>query len=119
MERGGLFYIIFLLTIGFLPNSLAQEYTQWHLSEGAIARLGKGKINDVEFSPDGKTVVTGTQQALIVLWDVDTRTVSHQIRTGDAARPTAFAFTQDGKTLVSGNSDGTIFIWDLEHITGR
>ena len=76
-------------------------------------------VHHLEFSPDGKTVVTGSYDGLIALWDVDTRTVSHQIRTGDAARPTAFAFTQDGKTLVSGCSDGTIFIWNLEHITQR
>lgn len=25
---------------------LQQDYTQWHLPEGATARLGKGEVND-------------------------------------------------------------------------
>ena len=89
--------------------------THQHIADSIVSPF----VRHLEFSPDGKTVVTGTERGLILLWDVDTRTVSHQIRTGDAARPTAFAFTQDGKTLVSGNSDGTIFIWDLENMTHK
>lgn len=89
--------------------------THQHIADSIVSPFA----HHLEFSPDGKTVVTGTERGLILLWDVDTRTVSHQIRMGDAAQPTAFAFTQDGETLVSGNSDGTIFIWDLENITGK
>lgn len=89
--------------------------THQHIADSIVSPI----VHHLEFSPDGKTVVTGTQYGLILLWDVDTRTVIRQIRMGDAALPTAFAFTQDGKTLVSGCSDGTIFIWDLEYITQR
>ena len=43
MKKTGLFSIVFLLMVGLLSNgSLAQDYTQWHLPEGATARLGKG-----------------------------------------------------------------------------
>ncbi len=89
--------------------------THQHIADSIVSPI----VHHLEFLPDGKTVVTGTQYGLILLWDVDTRTVIRQIRMGDAALPTAFAFTQDGKTLVSGCSDGTIFIWDLEYITQR
>ena len=37
----------------FLPITLAQDYTQLNLPEGAIARLGKGSVNAVQYSPDG------------------------------------------------------------------
>ena len=60
MKKIGLFCITFLLTVGFLSNSLAQEYTRWHLPEGAIARLGKGRIRDVEFSLDSKRLAVAT-----------------------------------------------------------
>lgn len=40
---------------------LAQDASQWHLPEGAKARLGKGCIVDVEYSPDGT----------VLLWDIE------------------------------------------------
>ena len=74
----------------------------------------RGTTRTLEFSPDGKTVVSGLYGGIIRLWDVDSRTVRHEFRTSDAASPTEFAFSPDGKTLVSGSSNGTILIWDLD-----
>ena len=37
----------------FSSNTFAQDYTQWSLPEGATARLGKGSINEIQYSPDG------------------------------------------------------------------
>ena len=48
-----------------------EEYTQWHLSKEAKARLGKGKVNDIKFSPDGKHLVVGTS---IGVWLYDANT---------------------------------------------
>ena len=43
-----------LLTVFvFARNTFAQDYTQWHLPEGAKVRLGKGEINEIAYSPDG------------------------------------------------------------------
>ena len=36
-------------------NTFAQDYTTLRLPEGAKARLGKGKINEVKYSPSGAT----------------------------------------------------------------
>ena len=43
----------FLAIFTFASNIFAQDYTQWHLPEGAKARLGKGSISDIQYSPDG------------------------------------------------------------------
>ncbi len=53
MKEKNQFFITFLLTIVLLSNSFAQDNTQVGLPEGAIARLGKGGINIMRFSPDG------------------------------------------------------------------
>ena len=37
----------------FLQNGVAQDYTQIRLPHGAKARLGKGTLSDVVYSPDG------------------------------------------------------------------
>lgn len=51
-EKIGLFFILILLGVGIgLNGSLAQDAVEWHFTEGAKMRLGKGKINDIQFSP--------------------------------------------------------------------
>ena len=42
--------VVFML---LLSDVCAEDSTQWKLPEGAIARLGKGWINDVKYFRDG------------------------------------------------------------------
>ena len=41
------------------------DITTWELPENAIARLGRGSVKDVAFSPDGECLVAATD---IGLW---------------------------------------------------
>ena len=115
MKKIGLFSLVFLLAAGLLSNSLAQEYTQWHLPEGATARLGKGEINDVKFSPDGNILAVATD---IGVWLYNAHTGAeialikvqpHGIKTANT-----IAFAPDGTTLAVGNwfPGGAVELWD-------
>ena len=46
------FYLLFVAAL-CIPCSYAQDSLQWHLPETAKARLGKGSIREIRFSPDG------------------------------------------------------------------
>ena len=59
------------LFVLFLPTTPAQEYAQWHLPKGAIARLGKGSLNEIQYSPDGARLAVATS---IGIWLYDTTT---------------------------------------------
>ncbi|MYF99130.1 PQQ-binding-like beta-propeller repeat protein [Candidatus Poribacteria bacterium] len=61
-----------------LGQNVAADIAKWHLPKGAVARLGKGFINDIAYSPDGKHLAVvsdigvwiydaqnGTEQALL------------------------------------------------------
>ncbi|WP_375328825.1 NACHT and WD repeat domain-containing protein [Microcystis sp. BLCC-F210] len=73
-------------------------------------------VQSVNFSPDGKTLVSGSVDKTIKLWNVET---GQEIRTlkGHDNFVTSVNFSPDGKTLVSGSVDKTIKLWNVE--TGK
>ncbi len=106
------FFIILLLIVVIPSISIAQDNTQVGLPEGAIARLGKGGINIMRFSPDGTRLVVGTDIG-VWLYDVEDRKET-ALFTGQRGQVNALAFSQDGKTLAScGEDSPTIQLWEL------
>ncbi len=81
MKKRSVFYVLLLLCI--LPNTQSMlcadpDKSQWHLPEGAIARLGNGPVKQIAYSPDGSHLavvsdigvwiydaLTGTEKALL------------------------------------------------------
>ncbi|MCA2700410.1 MAG: hypothetical protein IM500_08185 [Microcystis sp. M179S2] len=70
-------------------------------------------VTSVNFSPDGKTLVSGSWDKTIKLWNVET---GQEIRTlkGHDNWVNSVNFSPDGKTLVSGSADKTIKLWNVE-----
>ena len=95
----------------FSPNTPAQDPTHLNLPEGAIARLGKGSVDVIQYSPDG------TQLALVSsigIWLYDTTTNREvALLTGHTARVVSVAFSTDGKMLASASYDGTMLLWKV------
>lgn len=93
-----------------LSYGIAQDSTQWYLPEGAIARIGKGKIDDIKYSPDGTLLSVGTS---VGVWLYDARTHAElALLTKGTAAVTAVAFSPHGTMLASASFDGTIYLWD-------
>ena len=63
------FFTTFLLNAALILIVCAQDNTKVGLPEGAIARLGKGGINIMRFSPDGTRLAVGTDIG-VWLYDV-------------------------------------------------
>ena len=113
MKTKHLFLITFLLAVTMLSNSFAQDNTKVGLPEGAIARLGKGGINLMRFSPDGTRLAVGTDVA-VWLYDVPDGTET-ALFMGHTGQVNALAFSADGKTLASGGSANLVIqLWDLD-----
>ena len=92
-----------------MKNNTAQEAMQWHLPEDAKARLGKGKINEIQYSSDGAILVVATG---IGIWLYDTTTYQEiGLLTAHTSAVKCLAFSPDGDILASGDNDGTILLW--------
>jgi len=70
-------------------------------------------INRVAFSPDGKTLASGSADNTIILWSVATRQPIGSPLTGHKAAVWSLAFSPDGKTLASASQDSTVILWDV------
>ena len=64
------------------------------------------------FSPDGKTLATGSYSHIIRLWNVLSRTGMAALTSKNGAIY-ATAFSRDGKTLAAGSADGTVRLWNV------
>ncbi len=74
-----------------------KDYTQWHLPKAAKARLGKGGIRAMQFSPDGKQLAVGSD---IGVW-------LYAVKTGKEVSMfpgicQSLAFSPDGHFLANG-----------------
>jgi WD40 repeat protein len=69
-------------------------------------------VGAVAFAPDGRTVLSGSNDSTLMLWDVAT---GRRLRTfaGHFAPVYAVAFSPDGRTALSGSADRTLMLWDV------
>jgi len=68
-------------------------------------------IKYVAFSPDGKTIVSGSDDKTIKVWDAESLNEVSKVENADLYGIDSVQFAPDGKTIVSGGS-GTIKVWD-------
>ena len=100
---------LFLLT--FLSSAaFSQNHTRLGLPVGAKARLGKGRIHQIKYFPDGKRLAVATS---IGIWIYDLGSgEALDLLTRHTAPVKSIRFSPDGKTLAAGSEDNTIQLWD-------
>ncbi|MFB9202714.1 protein kinase [Nonomuraea spiralis] len=70
-------------------------------------------VGSVAFSPDGRTLATGSGDDTVRLWDVATRSPIGRPLTGHNDDVSVVAFSPDGKTLATGSYGDTVRLWDV------
>jgi WD40 repeat protein len=72
-----------------------------------------GKINSCAFSPDGESIVSGSEDKTLKIWDILTGREKFTI-SGHNGSVEFCAFSLDGKQIFSWGRDNNIKIWDAE-----
>ena len=87
----------------------------WNTQDGKLLRViwefECGMIS-VAISPDGSTIVSGSEDNTIKVWDAKNGQLLRTIQ-GLEDSVNSIIFNSDGRTLVSGSGDGTIRVWGM------
>ncbi|MXV74003.1 PQQ-binding-like beta-propeller repeat protein [Candidatus Poribacteria bacterium] len=90
----------------------AQDYTQFSLPEGAKARLGKGTLGEIRFSPDGSRLAVSSS---VGVWFYDPQTGNELdlLPQTDCAATFALAYLPHGNTIARAIDDSKIQLWNV------
>lgn len=113
----------FLAVGGIFPGTLEESFAiRLHdFQSGRVIALLTGhgqKVTALDFSRDGRSLVSGSDDNKVLVWDVAAYASG---RAADAPRlvgshrntVSAVAFSPDGSMVVSGGDDALVQLWDL------
>ena len=93
-----------------------KDYTQWEIPKKAKARLGRGEITEIQFSPSGKQLAVASD---IGIWIYDTSTYQETALLGaHTVSIDCIDFNADGSMLAAG-SGKNVAIWDMSDNTQK
>ena len=89
------------------------DVTTWHLPDGAIARLGQGLLQDIDFSNDGEYLCLASG---IGFWIYDTETLTPRALWGtETGKMQVATFSYDAQWIATGDIDGYLRVWDTQN----
>jgi eukaryotic-like serine/threonine-protein kinase len=97
---------------GYLQSNSAQR---WNLAAGRMLEpplRHQAAVKSVSYSPDGRVILTGSDDQTARLWEADTgRPIGSALE--HTAGVNATAFSSDGQTIATASGDGMVRLWKI------
>ena len=91
-----------------------EGFKLWERENGRLLRTLSDNIQliqSIAFMPDSRTLVTGGEDKLVRLWDIESGKIQ---KTLSGHSGMVFAVITDGRRIVSASADKTVRIWDAK-----
>ncbi len=92
----------------------------WSLKSGQIDRkfkLHKSRVSNIKVAPDGRTVLSSSQDGVLLYWDLSTGKVLHRLKGYKGERKPFIGFSASSAVAVTVSYQQALRVWDL--ISGR
>ena len=94
--------------IEFIPT----DTPQFHLPDGARARIGRGRLNKMSISPDNSVLAVASG---IGIWLYDLQSgEALKLLMPHTSNVSAIAFSPNSNILASGSTDNIVRLWDID-----
>jgi len=94
-------------------RSVLLDNAQAHPNLLQFLQAHRDAVWSVDFSPDGRTLASASNDGTLIIWDMTTGQPIDQPLYTQTGGIWSVDFSPDGKTLASGGTDGTIILWDV------
>lgn len=106
------------LKIAYSPEAEGALRRAFQKDNAILQRRNWGLVDEVVYSPDGKTIVSLNENGSIYIWDAITGRCIHTLNspndnTLDYNLCNSVTYSPDGKKIVSALYDTTIRVWDV------
>ena len=91
---------------------LVLQRSLFQISERDRLEGHNDQVRSVDFSPDGQTLVTASQDNTVRLWSIDGRELQRLSGQNQAFR--SVKFSPDGKQIAAISADNTVKLWTVE-----
>jgi len=120
--------LIFILTVGTVLFSFKNQNKSVTVKATELTRINNTtEVSSVDFSPDGKTILTGDHEHGLKLWNTENGHLTKDFK-GHTNWIRSVAFSPDGQEILSGSggfigndgkpvvgNDNTLRLWNLEN----
>ncbi|MDF5725802.1 MAG: WD40 repeat domain-containing protein, partial [Rhizonema sp. PD37] len=96
--------------VGSVPASLRQVVEKIFIASHPYGHTEA--VNSVTFSPDGQTIVSGSWDFSVRLWNLNGTPKGNPLQ-GHTEAVNSVAFSPDGQTIVSGSGDKSVQLWNI------
>ena len=96
-----------------IQNDLTRDAMQWNLPENVKTRFGKGRIREIDYSPDGTILAVATD---ICIWIYDASTFQEiTMFPADSTRFNSISFVGNDRISTIVGGDPVVLLWDKKN----